>query len=160
MNTKDNPFSPPTATSRKRTRRRGSRVLAVFVGVLADIGGSTAVGFLIIIIAATIVGSEGIPSEQVETALLNPNSWFAIISFVVGCAFSFLGGYLCARIARHAEYQLAAFVAAIVTAFGLLVGFGRVSIVLNLFLAFLTVLSVMLGAWRGALRNRVAGIAA
>lgn len=162
MDVQYNPFSPPSAPSSK-ARRRGSPVWAVSAGVLADLGGSMLVGTLMSVIAAALLVAGGTPLEQVEAKLLNPDpaSWFSIFGYVVGCAFSFLGGYLCARIARYGEYRLAGVLAAIVVSFGLLIsalGDSRFSPALHALLALLTVGSVMLGAWRGAARNRrVAG---
>jgi hypothetical protein len=115
------------------------------------------------IVAAAIRIAGGTPPEQVEASMLDPDptSWFSIFSYVLGCAFSFLGGYVCSRIARHAEYHLAGVLSVLVVSFGLLisaVGESEWPAALHGLLALLTVGSVMLGAWRGAVRNRRAAV--
>ena len=159
MEVQHNPFSPPSAAGSATAPRRGSPVWAVSAGVLTDIGGSLLVGTLISIVAAALLIAGGTPPERVESAMVDPDptSWLSIFGYFVGCVFSFLGGYVCARIARHAEYRLASVLAAIVVAFGLLISAisdNKSSLVLDALLALLTVGSVMVGAWGGAVRNR------
>lgn len=159
MEVQHNPFSPPSAAASALAHRRGSPFWAVSAGVLTDIGGSLLVGTLMSIVAAAVLVAGGTPPEQVEAAMLEPDptSWFSIFGYFVGCAFSFLGGYVCSRIARHAEYHLAGVLAVLVVSFGLLisaVGESKWPAALHGLLVLLTVGSVMLGAWRGAVRNR------
>jgi hypothetical protein len=158
IDTRENPFSPPKAGSSSRRSRRGSPVWAVTAGALADVGGSLVVGVLVAIVAAAFLVTEGTPPEKVEAVLTSdPLSPLAIFGYLVGCGFSSLGGYLCARIAGYAEYRLAGIVAAISVSFGLLVsvsGGRRMPIALDALLVLATLGSVMLGAWRGAARNR------
>lgn len=124
-------------------------------GVLADIGGSLATGFLFVLAVALWLGSQGMSPEQVEEAVttLDPWSGWALLSYVVGCAFSALGGYVCARVARQSELKLAGIVAAIGVAFGWAVGSGQVPFTLHVLLTVLSVACVMFGAWVGVRGN-------
>jgi hypothetical protein len=121
------------------------------------------VGTLMSIVAAALLVAGGTSPDRVEAAMLDPDptSWLSISAYFVGCVFSFLGGYVCSRIARHAEYHLAGVQAVLVVSFGLLtsaVSESNLTPAIHGVLVVLTVGSVMLGAWGGAVRNRrVAG---
>jgi hypothetical protein len=159
MEVQHNPFSSPRASGSATARRRGSPVWAVSAGVLTDIGGSLLVGTLTSIVAAALLVAGGTPPERVESVLVNPDptSWLSISGYFVGCAFSFLGGYVCSRIARHAEYHLAGVQAVLVVSFGLLISAvseSNLTPAIHGVLVLLSVGSVMLGAWRGAVLNR------
>jgi hypothetical protein len=125
------------------------------LGSLADIGGSFAAGILITFAYGVTLGMSGLDADQITAAVtsIQPDSWVSIVGMVVGGGFSVLGGYLCARIARHSEYKLGAIVAVISSAGGLLMG-GQSTAGFDLALLAATVASVMLGAWIGAVKNR------
>lgn len=150
-----NPYRPPASDPAPRTEPRGSAVKAVLLGALADVGGSVAAGIVLTFTYAFLLGLAGADPEQIAFALANVpvDSWFSILGMVVGSGFSVLGGYLCARIARHSEYQLGAIVAAISALSGLVLG-GRVPAGIDLAFSLVTVASVMLGSWIGLIRNR------
>jgi hypothetical protein len=123
----------------------------VLLGVLTDIGGSLAIGLLFVLVMAFRLAAQGLSPEQIEKAVTEMDPWsaWAMVSYALGCAFSALGGYVCARVARHSELQLAGIVAAIGVVFGWAVGSGPLPFTLNLLLTVLAVLCVMLGAWVG-----------
>ena len=79
-------------------------------------------------------------------------SGISLIGYAVGAAFSWLGGYVCARVARETELRCAAVVAAVSATLALAMG-SELPLPLNLLLAMLTVGAVMLGGWTGAQRN-------
>ena len=75
----------------------------------------------------------------------------------VGGACSFLGGFVCARVARHSEYRLGAILAALTLTFGWVTNGGEQQPALTLVAAIVTVFSTIFGAWVGAWRNRRTG---
>ena len=156
MNGRDNPFAPPRPDSSVKSPKRGSPVVAVLAGVAADIGGTFLAVILVGIVIAATLGLQGMSQEQIGEVFeqVHPASWESILGYIVGLAFSVLGGYVCARVAGHSEYKLAAIVAAIGAVLGLM-GSGQMSPGLDLLLTFLSVACVMAGAWLGAARNRV-----
>lgn len=133
-----------------------SALKAVLVGSLVDIGGSTFTGVLLGMAYAVTLASSGVDAEQMQHALTHiaPYSWISITGYVVGCAFSVLGGYLCARISQHSAYRMAMIVAAISTAFGLMAGGQQFSAPATIALSLATMSSVLLGAWLGVRRNK------
>lgn len=149
------PYQPPSSDLTPRTEPPGSAVKAVVIGLLADIGGSIAAGIVLTFAYGFTLGLSGANAEQIASALANipTDSWLSITGMVVGGGFSVLGGYLCARIARHSEYKLGAIVAAVSGISGLFLG-GQVPAGINLALSLATIASVMLGAWIGLVRNR------
>lgn len=153
--TEHDPYRPPASDLTPRVERRGSAVKAVVLGSLADIGGSFAAGIIITFAYGFALGVSGLNADQITAALtsIQADSWVSIIGMIVGGGFSVLGGYLCARIARHSEYRLGAIVAIISSAGGHLMG-GQSNAGLELALVAATVASVMLGAWIGAVKNR------
>jgi ABC-type antimicrobial peptide transport system permease subunit len=82
----------------------------------------------------------------------DPTSGISLIGYAVGTAFSWLGGYVCARVAQETELRCAAVVATISAATALAMG-SELPLPLHLLLALLTVAAVMLGGWMGAQRN-------
>ena len=128
---------------------------AVLLGVLTDIGGSFAAGFLVVIAFGITLGLQGIRPEEIERIVteFDPWSWPMIASYTVGCVFSGLGGFVCARVARHSELKLAGIVATVGVLFGWSMGSEAMPLALHLVLTVLSVGAVLLGAWLGAARR-------
>jgi len=133
---------------------RGSPVKGMALGLAVDIGGSMLAAFLLFFTWAIWLGASGLDAEAItqEMPENDPMSGISLISYVVGTAFSWLGGYVCARVARETEMQCAAVVATVSTLTALAMGTG-LPFALYLLLALLTAGSVMLGGWMGAQRN-------
>jgi hypothetical protein len=81
-------------------------------------------------------------------------SWVSIAGSIVGCGFSVLGGYLCARIAKRSEHKLGGILATISTGIGLLLGMNRYSLLVNLILIVATFAAVMIGVQIGYSQNQ------
>jgi hypothetical protein len=131
-----NPYRAPEALVRDQDRPRGSALKAVTLGVLADIVGTTAASVLL----SFVYG-------------IDPGSAVSIIGFAVGAGFSFLGGYVCARVVRRDELKWASLVAVIAIGFGFLVGLNAYPMELNVLLAILGIGVVMAGGYTGARHN-------
>ena len=133
---------------------RGSPVKGMALGLAVDVGGSMLAAFLLFFTWAIWLGASGLDAEAITQAMTenDPMSGISLIGYVVGTAFSWLGGYVCARVARETEMQCAAVVATVSTLTALAMGTG-LPFALYLLLALLTAGSVMLGGWMGAQRN-------
>jgi hypothetical protein len=151
----ENPYSSPGFDVSGPKLKRGSPVKAVLLGVLVDIGGSVVAGVVLVIAAGLILGFQGMPAERIEEELTNtsPDSWLSIAGYIVGCLCSFLGGYVCALVAKRSEYKLAGIVAFISAWVSYLFGMQYYSVYMNALSSVLAVLCVMLGAARGVVRN-------
>jgi hypothetical protein len=152
---KHNPYAPPVAAVGSSVAR-GSAVKAVIVGLAVDIGGSLVSGIILTVVYGFNLAASGGSLDQIESSMkeIPADSWFSIAGMVVGCAFSVLGGYLCARIAKHSEYRLGGIMAAISIAVALLIGAQSFSPGVNVLLSIATLASVMLGVWFGASKNK------
>ena len=133
---------------------RGSPVKGMVFGALVDIGGTLVAGIALGVIWTIWLAANGQSAEEIEQTIQNPDptSLIGILGFVVGTAFSVLGGYVCARVARETEYRCAGVVATFSIAFGLAVGGGQ-SFAMSLLTVVATIAAVMLGAWVGAQQN-------
>ena len=151
-----NPYRAPGAVVADQDRLAGSPVKAVLLGVLVDILGSTAMSFAVMVVYGIFLASRGAGQEEIESAAshLDPLSGIGLFISALGCVFSFLGGYVCGRVAGQAEMKWAAVVAAISFAFGLIIGLQAYSIGMNLLLTALATACVLLGGYVAARRNR------
>ena len=151
-----NPYEPPAAAVADVGRRRGSPVKAVLYGVLVDIGGSIVAGLVIVIVYSIALASAGASAEDIQQALsdASPLSWFSILGFVVGCSASFLGGYVCARVAASAEMKSVGIVAAVSGIVSVLMGSNAYAFEWNALLALVGMGAVFAGGSTGARTNR------
>lgn len=133
---------------------RGSPVKGMVYGVLVDVGGSLVASFVLFFVWAVWLGASGMDGEAIAQAMreADPLSAVSLAGYAVGTALSWLGGYVCARVARETELQCAAVVAAVSALVALAMGAGM-STELYLFLTALTVAAVMLGGWTGMQHN-------
>ena len=141
----ESPFSAPKSDVEMGDIAKGSPVKAVLFGVLADIGSTLVAGLMIGVVYGIILASAGVPMEQLEQAM--QYSPIGLISLLVGLLCSVLGGYVCARIANHNEYRLAAITGFISMMIGLLF-FADDAIKLgeSIFLSGLSFVMVVVGA--------------
>jgi hypothetical protein len=149
-----NPYRPPQAAIADQDRPRGSPVKGMALGILVDLGGTTLAGIVLVFGWAAWLAASGLDAAAIEATMreADPLSSFSIFSYVVGGAFSWLGGYVGARVARETELRCAAVIAAVSVMVSLALG-GSLPLELNLLLALLTVGAIMLGGWMGAQRN-------
>jgi len=148
------PYRPPQAAVADQDRPRGSPVRGMVFGALVDLGGSFAAALVLSFAYGIWLAASGMSAAEIEQALTRPDpgSTFAMVSYAVGAAFSWLGGYVCARTAKETELQCAAVVAAISCTAGLLLAMD-LPLALNFALVLLTIGAVMLGGWTGARQN-------
>jgi membrane protease YdiL (CAAX protease family) len=148
------PYRPPEAPVADQDRPRGSPVKGMLYGALVDIGGTLLAGIVLGILWGIWLAASGNSAEQIAEAVKNPDptSLVSIAGYVIGTAFSGLGGYVCARVARETELRCAAVVAGISIAFGFAVG-GAQTPEMGVLMIVTTVAAVMLGAWMGRRRN-------
>jgi hypothetical protein len=151
-----NPYQPPVAVlTEGAPPRKAAPVKAVIYGVLVDLGGSMVAGLLLLAIRTTILIIRGADPDLIgtTTALTDPTSVLSLSSFAIGFAFSFLGGYVCARVARRAELKCSAVAATLSTVGGLALGGAPYAAWVDTLLGVLSVGMVMFGGYVGALRN-------
>lgn len=118
------PFTPPTAElAQKSAPVPGPAWKAVLLGFLTDIGGSFATGVLYTIVFSVYLASSAAEPEEIMAFLQDPppDSFYLWLGYMIGSAFSMLGGYVCARIAKQNEYKLGALLATLSTLVGLLI---------------------------------------
>jgi len=101
------------------------------------------------------LAASGSSPESVRDAFSteNPDAFFTVAMLVTGGAGSMLGGYLCARIAKHAEYRLGAILLAISLVSGWMLTTNE-AMALILMSTIVTVAMTFAGVWLGVRRNR------
>lgn len=99
---------------------------ALLFGIAADMGGTFAASLIIFPMFAGDLFSQDMSPEEIEAAMqtLSQDSGFLLASLVVGLAFSALGGYVAARVAKKDIYLNAGLVGVFGLFIGLLFGGG------------------------------------
>ena len=153
-----NPYRAPEAVVKDQDRPRGSPLKAVTLGVLADIVGTTAASVLLSFVYGIVLAAGGASAEEITQAAahVKPGSALSILGFFIGTGFSFLGGYVCARVAGRDELKWASVVAVISIGLGFLIGAQVYAAELNVLLAIFGIAAVMAGGYVGARQNQKA----
>jgi MFS family permease len=130
-------------------------VKAVLLGLLVDIGGTLIGTLLFAAIYGAMLASGGTsPAEAQEAyAEMAQTAWGFTILAVMGCGFSVLGGYVCARISRRLDFRLGLILAALSAGSGFLLGGGGEPPLKTLLMMGVTVACVLTGTWYGIRRN-------
>lgn len=99
-------------------------IKAIALGVLADIGGSVLAGILLLSWFVGDAIAPDIPADEAEEIMrgLSQDGGFLTLSLLLGLAFTGLGGYVAARVARRELYLNAGLVGVISLVLGLLFG--------------------------------------
>jgi MFS family permease len=150
------PYAPPSSNIEVSNTKRGSAIKAVVLGLLADLGGSTVIGAAIMFGYGVYLAATGSSPDQAAATIdgFGYDSPLVIVLTIIGCVFSVLGGYICARIARHSEYRLGLIMCAISIALAALLGNERDSANMNVVLTLTTLVSIMVGIHLGVRKNR------
>jgi hypothetical protein len=154
-----NPYRAPAAPVADLERPRGSPLKGVIYGVLVDIVGTTAATMAIMFVWGIVLAVNGASAEDIQATAQNidPTSFIGLLASAVGCGFSFLGGYVCARVAGSAELKWAAVMAVISTVFGLLMTMHVPRDAFNTVMLVANFVIVVAGGYAGARRNARGG---
>jgi hypothetical protein len=149
-----NPYRPPGAVVADRDRPADSPIKGIIYGALVDVLGTTAASMILGVGYGIFLTANGASMEDLErlSAQIDPTSAIGLVGGAIGCGFSVLGGYVCARVAGRPELRWAAVVGAISAGFGLLMA-SQSPADLNLLLNGIGFAMVMLGGYLGARRN-------
>jgi len=150
-----NPYSPPDANLKDPRGKPGSPVKAVLIGLLVDIGGTLLGTLLFAIIYGAMLASGGASPAEAQGAYaeMAETAWGFAILAVIGCGFSVLGGYVCARISRRPDFRLGVILAALSAGSGFLLGGGGEPPLKTVLMMGVTVACVLTGTWYGVRRN-------
>ena len=151
------PFRPPTTDVDAPDVQHGSAVKAIVLGALVDIGGSMMSGIIFYVLYGIYLGATGNSMDDMAKPMAAADAGNSPIGFLlnmVGCLFSVLGGYVCARIAKHSEYRLGAILSVVTVALGFVLLAGGEPEPLAPMYALFTVAAVMVGSHLGAKINR------
>ena len=151
------PFRPPATDVDAPDVQRGPAVKAIVLGALTDIGGSMLSGIIFSLLYGIYLGATGNSIEDMGKPLSMAdanNSPIGFLMNMVGCLFSVLGGYVCARIAKHSEYRLGVILAVVTVSLGFLMMAGGEPDPLAGIYSLLTVAAVMVGSHLGAKTNQ------
>lgn len=148
------PFTPPASNVEVREVKRGSAVKGIFFGMFIDIAGTIVASLLFSVVYAVYLGASGQADQVSKMSEPFPyDSGPGLFLAIVGCLFSVLGGFICARIARHSEYRLGLIMATLSVALGVILDAESSSAAYFLMLIF-TFASIMIGTHLGVRKNR------
>lgn len=154
------PYAPPASDVMIFEERKGAAWKAVLIGLIVDHVGSLISGVILgAIIGKILVGDDGDTSRLMQL-LDDPLSPLMLFFYTVGCLFSALGAYVCARIARQNELKLAVALAALSLLYGAIFHDQSTTLTFDVLLSSAGVASIFLGAWLGMRRNQRARAAA
>jgi methyl coenzyme M reductase beta subunit len=124
---------------------------------VADTSFTIVVGIAFTLAYGAFLAATGMPQDEVQEALgtSNPAAFFTVAMLAIGGAGSFIGGYLCARIAKHREYALAAALTIISLALGWIITPEDETAAMILMGTIITVALTPAGAWCGVRKNRM-----
>jgi hypothetical protein len=160
MSRQPNPYAPPGADlGAPPPPEKGTAFKAVLFGFLVDVGLTLVLGLVFAVLYAVYQAATGKSMEEIGQLVgaPEPDSLLTIVLLGTGGACSTLGGFVCARVARHSEYRLGAVLAVISLVFGWVLSGDEQPATLGLISAVITILATMFGAWVGAWRNRRTG---
>ena len=151
----DNPYKPTATSLKEPPPQPRSPILAVLVGLVVDLGGTTIASIVLATLYAATLAGRGMPVEQITEAVteFDPASGYGLVAMLVGGGFSLLGGYVCARMARRNERKVTGVLAVVSATLGFLSGGEALGWLLNVGLTMLTLARVMAGGELGRRRN-------
>lgn len=157
--TANNPYAPPDAKLADPAGRPGSPIKAVTLGLAVDLGGTIVATVILALGYGIVLGASGSSAEEIQAVTTNAptDSGFFYMLALAGLAFSMLGGYVCARIAKRSELRLGAILAAISAGVGLAFGGDPSQLGMLISLTILGIAAVLAGANLGRAKNRRAG---
>jgi hypothetical protein len=129
--------------------------MAVIAGVLIELLGSIIIAVLIGFALGFYLLSQGVAESELEsvlTARLTQVPWNVAL-IALGTAISIVAGFVTAKIAKHDVYAYAGAVGCISGIFGFWTGFNDTSMPLNVFLALLTIIATVFGAFLWLKKN-------
>lgn len=146
----ENVYSPPEASLETEETSKGSPVKAVIIATLADLLGSTLIGFIIGFAIAFYLIAQGVPQDQIPEALLSVSDGSVLfwLGGVLGGMVTICCGYLCARIGKCTGYRLVGiYVLLTILIAYLFRGDQELDFNIEFLLTFLTVVCAFFGAW-------------
>ena len=152
----DNPFQTPESDVERPvdTVSKGSLWLAVLIGGVVDIGGTMLYGMVVGTIYVVQNATPEMTAQDVESMMenltqdiSNLQTTFGIVSLMFGMAFSVLGGFICAVLAKARWQKAVLILGGIMAIYGLAVGAQDIPILKLALLTLLSFGSIYLGGW-------------
>ena len=105
MNT--NPYETPHSDVEAPVMKKGSTVKAVIIATVVDLGGTFVLSMILGVIYAIYSISQGIPPEELAASMEDIENIPVLYNsnMVIGLLVTVFAGYLCARIAKKANYR-------------------------------------------------------
>ncbi|APV48910.1 hypothetical protein BWI17_03950 [Betaproteobacteria bacterium GR16-43] len=154
----NSPYAPPKANlgAGHTAKEPGSALKAVLVAFVVKVMLSFALGIVFVAIYSGFLAATGKSTDEIVelmSTIADHGATDAIIVVMEG-ACSILGGFICARIARHSEYRLGAILGALLAAFLWIADTDEDTKGLLAATMIVNVLATMIGVWIGVRFNR------
>ena len=140
-------FRPPSAHVEDPRRGKGSAIKGVLAGWAVDLGGTLLVAVIVSFAYAIAMAVGGRSAQEIGTTLARADADPLLSTLLIGGGVlcSVLGGYVCERIARRANYRLGIVLSILSVGSGFAMGASESSPSMTGLLIFLTFGSVLLG---------------
>jgi hypothetical protein len=140
-------FKPPSAYVDDPRRGKGSPIKGVLLGLVVDVGGTMLFGIAVSIAWGFALAAAGHSAQEIKALFANPDGDPVLPTVLIGGGVlcSVLGGYVCERIARQANYRLGLVLSTLSVLVGVALGSTAASATMFVLLTVLTVGSVLLG---------------
>jgi len=152
----DNPFQPPNSEleDAAKVSKPGSLWLGILIGAVVDYGGTMLFGVVAGVAYMMQHFTPGMSPADIEKLAaelqqqaLDINSIWGMAGIIMGSGFSILGGFVCALIAKERWHKAVLILAALMMAYGLVLGLRYSPALRVISLSLLTFASIYFGGW-------------
>ncbi|NNF17784.1 MAG: hypothetical protein HKN70_13660 [Gammaproteobacteria bacterium] len=146
----DNPYQSPDANVDKTADQKRRPIRAILISFVVDVGGTFLGIAVMAIIYVGILTYSGKTRSEIDHLLStsDPTTLFNILVALWGVLMSFIGGFICVRIARARDYNYPIVLASLVFIFGIVTSWAALEIYEILLWSTLSFGATMLGAQR------------
>jgi hypothetical protein len=154
----NSPYAPPKADlgGGRAAKEPGSALKAVLLAFLANVLLSFALGIVFVVLYSAFLAVTGKSMDEIVEVMstIGDHGATDIVVLVLEGGCSILGGFICARIARHSEYQLGAILGALLATFSWVMAMDDDAKAMLAATMIVTVVATMAGVWIGVRLNR------
>lgn len=145
----DDPYQPPASDLSTAGQRKGALWKAVGIAAAVDILGTNLLSIIIVAIYTVVLLYGGMDQLELERHFATLEFWspLAVTASLLGLLISVIAGYLCARIANHAEYRATAFLALLSGAYAVFSAWDHGEMLYVAKAALATIGALYIGAW-------------
>ncbi len=149
----ENPYEAPDSKLGVPESPVQRPIRGIFLGLVADVGGTLVCSFLLAFVYATTLASQGMNTEDIQQTLTNVDGFYGVVSTMLGLAMSYLGGFVCIRVSHGVDLKNPIVLGVITIVFAVLMAWGAYGLYEFAALVFISFLATLWGG-RMAIHKR------